>query len=194
MAGRGQLNDLSQIPYPRLSYSRRHPEEFRPKYPGGCSMNHEANFRVGTKMGQVRIPVSNIPPGPILGEPVIGQCIAVLRRTAVYFAERYLVMETGVRRFTDENGIEVQLTDERFRHILRRHPEMAFQLHRFAETLASPDAVSPSRSSPAVQLYYRLYPDLRGRNRYICLVVKRETGYSFILTAYLDRRIKGELP
>ena len=31
-------------------------------------------------------------------------------------------------------------------------------------------------------------------SRYICLVVKRETGYSFILTAYLDRRIKGEQP
>ena len=103
-------------------------------------------------------------------------------------------METGVRRFTDEHGNEVRLTDERLRHILRTHPEMAFQLHRFAETLASPDAVSPSRSSPAVRLYYRLYPDLRGRNRYICLVVKRETGYSFILTAYLDRRIKGEQP
>ena len=101
-------------------------------------------------------------------------------------------METGVQHFTDEHGNEVRLTDERLRHILRRHPEVAFQMHRFAETLARPDAVSPSRSSPSVQLYYRLYPDLRGRNRYICLVVKRETGYSFILTAYLDRRIKGE--
>ena len=97
-----------------------------------------------------------------------------------------------MRSFTDERGNEVRLTDERLRHILRRHPEMAFQLHRFAETLASPDAVSPSRSSPAVHLYYRLYPDLRGRNRYICLVVNRERSYSFILTAYLDRRIKGE--
>ena len=101
-------------------------------------------------------------------------------------------METGARRFTDEHGNELRLTDERLRHILRRHPEIAFQLHRLAETLTSPDAVSPSRSNPAVQLYYRLYPDLRGRNRYLCLVVKRETGYSFILTAYLDRRIKGE--
>ena len=101
-------------------------------------------------------------------------------------------METGVRRFTDEHGNEVRLTDERLRHILRRHPEMAFQLHRFAETLASPDTVTPSRSSSSVQLYYRLYPDLRDRNRYICLVVKRETGYSFILTAYLSRSIKGE--
>ena len=97
-----------------------------------------------------------------------------------------------MRYYTDERGNEVRLPDERLRHILRRHPEMAFQLHRFAETLASPDAVSPSLSNPAVQLYYRLYPDLRGRNRYICLVVKKEINYSFILTAYLDRKIKGE--
>ena len=100
--------------------------------------------------------------------------------------------ETGLRRFTDERGIEVRLTDERLRHILRRHPEMAFQLHRFAETLASPDAVRTSRSNPTVQLYYRLYPDLRGSNRYVCLVVKRGTDYSFVLTGYLARSIKGE--
>ena len=68
---------------------------------------------------------------------------------------------------------------------------MAFQQHRFAETLARPDVVRPSRASPAVQLYYRLYPDLRGRNRYVCLVVKREPTYAFILTAYLSRGIKG---
>ena len=69
---------------------------------------------------------------------------------------------------------------------------MAFQMHRLAETLARPDAVRVSKSSPTVQLYYRLYPNLRGRNRYVCLVVKRGSGYSFILTGYLDRRIKGE--
>ena len=103
-----------------------------------------------------------------------------------------MAMETGVRRYSDAHGNEVRLTDERLRHILRRHPEMAFQMHRVAETLAKPDAVRPSRSSPAVQLYYRLYPDLRGRNRYVCLVVKRGGSDCFILTAYLDRRIKGE--
>ena len=97
-----------------------------------------------------------------------------------------------MRQFTDEHGDEVRLTDERLRHILRRHPEMAFQLHRFAETLDSPDAVRPSRSNLAVRLYYRLYPDLRGRNRYVCLVVKAEADYSFILTGYLARSIKGE--
>ena len=96
-----------------------------------------------------------------------------------------------MRRFVDERGREVRLTDERLRHILRRHPEMAFQMQRIAETLAQPDAVSVSKSSPTVQLYYRLYQDLRGRNRYLCLVVKRDGGDSFVLTGYLDRKIKG---
>ena len=100
-------------------------------------------------------------------------------------------METGGRRFTDERGNEVRLTNERLRHILRRLLDMALQMHRLAETIASPDAVIPSRSSRTVQLYYRLYPDLRGRNRYICLVVKRESDYSFVLTAYLGRSVKG---
>ena len=101
-------------------------------------------------------------------------------------------MEAHLRRFTDDRGGEVQLTDERLRHILGRHPDVAYQLPRFAETLAEPDAVRPSRSSPAVELYYRLYPDLKGRNRYVCLVVKRGDDHSFILTAYLDRKIKGD--
>ncbi len=43
-------------------------------------------------------------------------------------------METGVRRFTDGHGNEI----------------------RHAETIASPDAVIPSRSSRTVQFYYRL--------------------------------------
>ena len=101
-------------------------------------------------------------------------------------------MGFDVRRFTDDRGYEVRLTDERLGHILRRHPEMAYQMHRFAETLTRPDAVRASKSSPTVYLYYRLYPDLRRRIRYVCLVVKREKEYSFILTAYLDRRIKGD--
>ena len=69
-------------------------------------------------------------------------------------------MESGERLFIDRHGDEVRLTGQRLGHILRRHPEMAFHLHRFAEPLAYPDAVRPSRSSATVQLYYRLYPAL----------------------------------
>jgi len=70
-----------------------------------------------------------------------------------------------LQSFRDEYATEVKLTDERLRHILRRHPEMGFQLHRFVETLANPDGVRPSKSSPTVQLYYRHCLDLRGMNQ-----------------------------
>ena len=97
----------------------------------------------------------------------------------------------GMRRYRDDRGNEVQLSDERLRHILERHPEMARQMERIPATLAEPDAVTTSHSSPTVDLYHRQYPDLRGRNRYLCLVVKRRRSHSFILTGYLTRRIKG---
>lgn len=60
-------------------------------------------------------------------------------------------IETGVRRIADERGSEARLTDERLAHPAKAS-RRAFQLHRFAETLASPDAVIPSRSSPTVHL------------------------------------------
>lgn len=68
---------------------------------------------------------------------------------------------------------------------------MARNLHRIGETLSEPDAVTASPSNPGTRLYYRLYPDLRGRRRYICLVVRRMPDYSFIVTGYPDRKIKG---
>ena len=54
-----------------------------------------------------------------------------------------------------------------------------------------------SRSRLALEVAAELvgtdgWPYLRGRNRYLCLVVKRGRDYSFILTGYLDRSIKGE--
>ena len=70
-----------------------------------------------------------------------------------------------MRDLVDEHGNEVKLTNERLRHILRRHPDMAFHMHRFEETLTSPDAVRLPKFDPQVRLYYRLYSDLQGRNR-----------------------------
>ena len=97
-----------------------------------------------------------------------------------------------MRCFTDELGSEVHLTEERLRRLLQRHPEMAFQRHRFGETLGQSDAIRASKSNPSVQIYHRLYSDLRGRNRYLCLVVKKDGRDTKILTGYLTRRIKGE--
>ena len=94
--------------------------------------------------------------------------------------------ENDVQLFTDEHGNEVRLTDERRRHILQRHPEVAYQMHRFADTLARPDAITISRSSTAVKLYYRLFPDLRGRES-LPLPRGEETKNPFIHPDRLSR-------
>ena len=101
-------------------------------------------------------------------------------------------MEPTLRSFIDDQGNTVRLTDERLRHILHRHPEMAYHLSRIAETLAYPSAKQTSKSSPSVDLYYRLFPYRQGRNMYLCVVVKREMESDFILTGYLTRSIGGE--
>ena len=69
---------------------------------------------------------------------------------------------------------------------------MAFQLRHIEETLERPDAIRESKSDQSVTLYYRLYDDRQGRERHLCLVVKRDEDRSFILTGYLTRRISGD--
>ena len=100
-------------------------------------------------------------------------------------------MEPPLRSFVDDQGNVVRLTDERLRHILERHPEVAYSLGRFEETLARPQAKRPSRSDPAVVRYYRLAPDREGRFLYLCLVVKHEAESGFILTGYMISSIPG---
>ncbi|MCY4624623.1 MAG: hypothetical protein OXC99_06465 [Chloroflexi bacterium] len=100
-------------------------------------------------------------------------------------------MESSLRSFVDDQGNVVRLTDERLRHILERHPEVAYCLGRFEETLAQPAAKRPSRSDPTVVLYYRLVSDRWGRMLYLCLVVKHEPESGFIVTGYLISRVPG---
>ena len=53
---------------------------------------------------------------------------------------------------------------------------MAFQMHRFAGTLAMPDAVRPLQVQPhgsPLSTECSNFPDLLDRNRYVCLVVKK---------------------
>ena len=100
-------------------------------------------------------------------------------------------MEPLLRSFVDDEGNVVRLTGERLRHILERHPEVAYSLGRFEETLTEPHAKRPSKSDLAVVLYYRIVPTREGRFLYLCLVVKHETESGFILTGYLSSSIRG---
>jgi hypothetical protein len=93
------------------------------------------------------------------------------------------------KRLLDFQGREISLTAERREHILE-HPEMADLDPSIAETLLNPERVVQSASDAEIHLYYRFYFRTVVGGKYLCVVVKiREKG-SFVLTAYLTKRLK----
>ena len=85
------------------------------------------------------------------------------------------------------DGVPVRLTDERWRHVVNRHPEMKDQRERVLEALAEPDMIQ--RGDFGELLAVRLYPDTPLTRKFLVVAyreVSREEG--FILTAYLTSR------
>ena len=83
--------------------------------------------------------------------------------------------------YRDHFGDVVELTDERWNHIVKEHPEMHPYLERIPGVLSDPDYVKRSRRDDVVWLYYRRYTDLF-EGKFLLVVVKKGAR-PFILTA-----------
>ena len=86
---------------------------------------------------------------------------------------------------------EVDLPEERERHIADRHPDLLPEHRlRITETLADPDLVRRSTRGNA-RLLSRWYTDLRGGKHVVVVVTSDPGGQGrhWIVTAYLARRL-----
>ena len=86
-----------------------------------------------------------------------------------------------------QNGVPVRLTEERWQHIVRRHPEMSQQRKRILETLSEPDIIQKGDFGELLAI--RFYIETPLTSKYLVVVyreVSSEDG--FILTAYLANR------
>jgi len=92
---------------------------------------------------------------------------------------------------------EVELTEERERHIAERHPDLLPEhRERVAETLAAPDQVRRSVRFGSAKLFSRWYTDVQRSKHVVVVVVSelRATERHWIITAYLTRRLaEGEV-
>jgi len=88
---------------------------------------------------------------------------------------------------TSRNGIPIRLSEERWNHIIQRHPEMDGCRDMVIETVAMPDLIQAGDSGELLAV--RLY-DKTSLGRKHVVVAYRETSTTdgFILTAYLTRR------
>lgn len=89
-------------------------------------------------------------------------------------------------------GGEVELSDERERHIAETHPELLPEhKDRIGDTLLDPDQVRRSRRFANACLFAKWYDDLLKGKHLVVVVVSEAAprGRSWVVTAYATRKI-----
>ena len=82
----------------------------------------------------------------------------------------------------DPLGDSIELSDERWQHILTRHPEMSGHLDDLRLTIKEPNAIYCSQVEPTEYHFYRLFETNLGRLYIMAIVIK--TVAPFIVTAH----------
>lgn len=82
----------------------------------------------------------------------------------------------------------IQLSAERWKHIVQQHPEMKPHIEQVRTALSDPDYVKRSSSDDDVLLYYRFVSEIFG-GKYVLVAVKRNER-DFVVTAYITDKIK----
>lgn len=88
----------------------------------------------------------------------------------------------------DKSGRKVRLTDKQWKHIMKRRPYMQNYLEEIKETLTYPDKLIERPHKKGY--YYKKYKFLKKPNQFILVIVKYLNGEGFIITSYLERKIK----
>lgn len=85
------------------------------------------------------------------------------------------------------NAVPIRLTDERWQHIINRHPELVNQQEKLLETIAKPDQIQAGDTGELLAI--RFYPQTPLTSKFI-VVAYREISVDdgFILIAYFTNR------
>ena len=87
-----------------------------------------------------------------------------------------------IKKFSSPFG-EVELTDERKRHIFHFHPEVKKYRGYLVKVLAKPETIRASKYDPAVRIIYHKI----NVRKYLAVVIKINQR-NFVLTAYLTTK------
>lgn len=88
---------------------------------------------------------------------------------------------------TSKDGKLIRLTARQWKHIMKRHPEMARRIHDIEEAIRNPTKIV--RFSDETTKFYRF---IKQERRYIMAAVKILNGEGFVITAYLTKKIRRD--
>lgn len=87
-------------------------------------------------------------------------------------------------------GVPVRLTDERWQHIVRRHPEIDGQRERVLEAVSEPDLIRQGDFGELLAV--RFYPSTPLTSKFLIVAYREVTpDDGFVLTAYFASRASG---
>lgn len=89
--------------------------------------------------------------------------------------------------FNDCFNRRIELSDERWNHIIDTHPEIKELIKELEGALIEPELIKRSVYNKNVILFYRHYKHIY-EGKYICVVVRLDERS--IVTAYITDRIK----
>ena len=112
-------------------------------------------------------------------------CIAQIKAEVKSRSQR--PTDAGANRLSEsavsKNGVPIFLTDERWRHILDGHPEMARRRQRVMEAVAAPDRVLEGNTGE------RMAIKKSGVRGWLVVVYKESAVDGFVLTAFRTTRL-----
>ena len=90
--------------------------------------------------------------------------------------------------YRDKLGNRVELTEERWSHIVKEHPEVSRFKDKIADVLCEPDYIKKSNRADDVLMFYKRYHDV-WNGKYLLVVIKKDSR-SFVLTCYITDVVK----
>ena len=85
------------------------------------------------------------------------------------------------------SNVPIRLTEERWSHVIRQHPELETQRDRVLETVSAPDVLQEGDFGELLAL--RFYAQTPLTRKYLIVAFREVTETDgFILTAYFARR------
>ena len=90
----------------------------------------------------------------------------------------------------DRYGKSIHLSEERWKHIIHDHPEMANKLEEIKEIVKNPLVIKESKDDENVKHYYKYYKNLKQKAKYLLVSVKYLNEHGYVITSFYVDKIK----
>lgn len=89
----------------------------------------------------------------------------------------------------DKTGRKIRLTKKQWSHITKKHPEVE-SLEEIKETIKNPDKITCPKIDQTIGFYYKYFKHKPSPYKYLLILVKYLNGESYVITSYLEDKIK----